>query len=126
MPLSPCKNLQGIPRNASSPGHERLRWVTADPDLPGSAAIDHYFIEPQELVAARSWRFESSLPHHSTQSLPSFTRGRPFSASRSPRSPSRRNVGQRKVLDEHLAEDPAPPVTADPTIVAGTDTSAVC
>ena len=39
--------------------------------------VYRYLVEPQELVAARSWRFESSLPHHSTQSLRSFARGRP-------------------------------------------------
>jgi len=75
---TPCKNLQGLPGNASSIGHKRLRCGTADLDVLRSAAICLDLVEPQELVAARQWRFESSLPHHSTQSLRSFARGRPF------------------------------------------------
>ena len=59
---TPCKNLQGLPGNASSIGHERLRCGTADHDNPESAAICRDLVEPQELVAARSWRFESALP----------------------------------------------------------------
>ena len=75
---TPCKNLQGLPGNASSIGHKRLRCGTADLDVLRSAAICLDLVEPQELVPAREWRFESSLPHHSTQSLRSFARGRPF------------------------------------------------
>ena len=33
--------------------------------------------KPQELVGAIPWRFESSLPHHSTRSLRSLAHGRP-------------------------------------------------
>ena len=32
-----CKKLQAVPKRASSSGIERPRWVTADPDFPGSA-----------------------------------------------------------------------------------------
>jgi prolyl-tRNA synthetase len=73
----PCKKLQEFPGDASKRVHERLRSETADPDIPGSAAICRYLVEPQELVLARGWRFTSAVPHHSTRSLRSLAHGKP-------------------------------------------------
>ena len=48
--------------------------------------------KPQELVAARQWRFKSSLPHHSTRPLRGLAHGGPVSNDLSERSESKANL----------------------------------
>jgi hypothetical protein len=46
-----CKNLQAVPKQASTTGCERPRCGTADPILPGSAAVGCDWIQLEGLVA---------------------------------------------------------------------------
>src|SRR5205823_13685602 len=49
-----CKNLQDFPKHASTIGFQRPCCVTADPDLPGSAAFDRECLLPVTTEAAGS------------------------------------------------------------------------
>ena len=51
--------VQRIPGNGATIGHERRPNEKADPVLPGPAFISANFPEPQELVGAIQWKFES-------------------------------------------------------------------
>ena len=44
----PCKNLQAVPEQASTSGCERPRCGTADPVLPGSAAVGRDYSRPSK------------------------------------------------------------------------------
>ena len=69
LPFSMCNCVQQKSEHAATIGHEGLPDEKADPGFPRSASVSLDFAKPQELVAARSWRFNSSLPHHSVHSL---------------------------------------------------------
>ena len=61
-----------ICKTSSLDGLKRLnrrRRRTADPDFPRPAAIDVHCLKLEGLAIARSWGFESPLPHHPSLTL---------------------------------------------------------
>jgi hypothetical protein len=62
-PVCLCKNLQSDRRWTVQNGFKQLSCGTADPDFPGPAAIDVHCSKLEGLAIARSWGFESPLPH---------------------------------------------------------------
>jgi hypothetical protein len=59
-----CNCVQPKSEYATTIGPDRRLNEKADPGFPRSASIDCKLLMPQELVAARSWRFKSSLPQN--------------------------------------------------------------